>query len=154
MSGIVNQMASQDARLAVSGANATFHDDEGNVMASIESWQSQVNVTNATYKPCGTSMERGVMTGTRITLTCSQIMVEDDKFIDMLLEGIETGVMPAFNFQGVIHGKTGGEGRIVYRQCVPDGNIDIQNVSTGDIIKRAWNFIVNEPVDMQSKLTR
>lgn len=44
------------------------------------------------------------------------------------------------------------DGRYVFRSCVPDGNIDIANVRTGDIITRAWSFRVNEPPDLQSLL--
>lgn len=44
------------------------------------------------------------------------------------------------------------DGRYVFRQCVPDGNIDIANVKTGDIITRAWSFRVNEPPDLQKEL--
>lgn len=44
------------------------------------------------------------------------------------------------------------DGRYVFRSCVPDGNIDIANVKTGDVITRAWSFRVNEPPDLQSLL--
>lgn len=44
------------------------------------------------------------------------------------------------------------DGRYIFRSCVPDGNIDIANVKTGDVITRAWSFRVNEPPDLQSLL--
>jgi hypothetical protein len=44
------------------------------------------------------------------------------------------------------------DGRYVFRQCVPDGNIDIANVRTGEVITRAWSFRVNEPPDLQNEL--
>lgn len=40
-----------------------------------------------------------------------------------------------------------------YRGCVPDGNIDLQGASVGDIIKRAWNMVVNDPPELQKLLT-
>ena len=40
-----------------------------------------------------------------------------------------------------------------YRQCVPSGTIDLQNLSVGDIIKRAWSLFVNEPPELQKLLT-
>ncbi len=44
------------------------------------------------------------------------------------------------------------DGRYVFRDCVPDGSIDIANVSTGDVINRAWSFRVNMPPDLQEEL--
>ena len=44
------------------------------------------------------------------------------------------------------------DGRYVFRSCVPDGVIDIANVTPGDIINRSWSFRVNEPPDLQELL--
>ncbi|EMT38119.1 hypothetical protein TthWC1_2365 [Thermoanaerobacter thermohydrosulfuricus WC1] len=44
------------------------------------------------------------------------------------------------------------DGRYVFRDCVPDGNIDIANVKTGEIITRSWSFRVNQPPELQSQL--
>ena len=60
--------------------------------------------------------------------------------------------MPYWNFQGVIVGRNGSEQRVVYSECVPSGQIDLQNVTTGDVIKRSWNFAVNKPPALQSLL--
>ena len=44
------------------------------------------------------------------------------------------------------------EEQIVYRDCVPDGNIDIQNMQVGEMYKRPWSFVVNQPPELQSYL--
>ncbi len=44
------------------------------------------------------------------------------------------------------------DGRYVFRSCVPDGSIDIANVTSGDIINRSWSFRVNEPPELQELL--
>ncbi len=44
------------------------------------------------------------------------------------------------------------DGRYIFRDCVPDGNIDIANVKTGDVLNRAWSFRVNSPPELQSLL--
>jgi hypothetical protein len=44
------------------------------------------------------------------------------------------------------------DGRYIFRSCVPDGSIDIANVTSGDIINRSWSFRVNEPPDLQELL--
>ena len=44
------------------------------------------------------------------------------------------------------------DGRYIFRSCVPDGSIDIANVTSGDIINRSWSFRVNEPPELQGML--
>ena len=44
------------------------------------------------------------------------------------------------------------DGRYVFRECVPDGAIDIANVAPGDVLNRAWSFRVNEPPGLQDLL--
>jgi len=44
------------------------------------------------------------------------------------------------------------DGRYIFRDCVPDGAIDIANVTSGDIINRAWSFRVNSIPDLQELL--
>lgn len=86
------------------------------------------------------------------TLTFTEIVVEDGEFITDLLAGMKSGEMPSWNFQGVIKGRNGSEERLVYNDCVPSGNIDLQNVTVGDLIKRQWSLFVNGAVNQQGKL--
>lgn len=44
------------------------------------------------------------------------------------------------------------DGRYIFRGCVPDGDIDIANVSPGEIIQREWTFRCNEAPELQSLL--
>lgn len=44
------------------------------------------------------------------------------------------------------------DGRYVFRNCVPDGDIDIANIASGEIVNRAWSFRVNDPPDLQELL--
>lgn len=44
------------------------------------------------------------------------------------------------------------DGRYIFRGCVPDSNIDIANVRSGDVIQRQWSFRVNEQPEFQSLL--
>jgi len=60
--------------------------------------------------------------------------------------------MPEWSFQGVVQGRNGSEQRMVYRDVVPSGTIDLQNLSVGDVIKRAWSLFVNSPPELQSLL--
>ena len=62
--------------------------------------------------------------------------------------------MPEWNFSGVLKRNEGEEERVVYRNCVPNGDIDIQNVTPGELVKRSWTFQCNAMPEMQSKLRR
>lgn len=44
------------------------------------------------------------------------------------------------------------DGRYIFRSCIPDGAIDIANVTPGDVLNRAWSFRVNEPPELQELL--
>lgn len=92
------------------------------------------------------------MTGYKVTLTFSQITIEDDAFIEDMFAMMHSGQQPNWNLQGVVYGRNGSEQRMNYRGCVPDGNIDLQGASVGDIIKRAWNMVVNDPPELQKLL--
>ena len=88
-----------------------------------------------------------------MTLTFTEVVVTDERFISELFDGMVSGNMPSWNFQGVVKGRNGSEQRMNYRQCVPSGAIDLQNVTVGDLLKRAWSMFVNEPPELQKLLT-
>lgn len=44
------------------------------------------------------------------------------------------------------------DGRYIFRDCVPDGAIDIANVEMGEVITREWSFRVNVPPGLQDEL--
>ena len=115
-------------------------------------YQAQVNVTNTKFQPLGDPQEHEIFTSYGQTLTFTEIVVEDGEFITDLLAGMKSGEMPSWNFQGVIKGRNGSEERLVYNDCVPSGNIDLQNVTVGDLIKRQWSLFVNGAVNQQGKL--
>ena len=83
----------------------------------------------------------------------TQVVVEDDQFIVELFEAMESGITPCWDFQGTLTGLNGSEERVVYRDCLPSGQVDLQNTAVGDVIKRAWNFFVNRPPKLQSLLS-
>lgn len=63
-----------------------------------------------------------------------------------------SGSNAVLELPGVIKGRNGSEERLVYNDCVPSGNIDLQNVTVGDLIKRQWSLFVNGAVNQQGKL--
>lgn len=149
----VNESPAVDVRKVMSGKDGCLYDGDGNMMATMESFSAQANVTNATFQPLGSAMERSAMTSYRVNLTMSEIVVYDNDFFVKIMKGLRTGVMPVFNFRGMVRNPYNGtKEQVVYRDCVPDGSIDIQNMTTGELYKRSWNFICNNPPELQSKM--
>lgn len=150
---MINNRAIIDTRKVLSGKDGGLFSLDGTLLASCETYQAQVNVTNAKYQPLGDAQEHEVFTGFGVTLNFTEIVVEDEQFLKELVEAMQKGEMPIWNFQGVLKGRNGTEERMIYRQVVPSGTIDLQNVTVGDVIKRAWSMFVNEPPELQSFLT-
>ena len=150
---IVNTAPTSDVRKVMSGKDGALYDEDGNLLVSIESYQSHVAITNQTYQPLGNAQERSTMTSYRVTLTFSEIVVEDSRFFKMIMDGMKNHRMPVLNFRGMVRSPyDDSEEQIVYRDCVPDGTIDIQNMQPGELYKRSWSWIVNQPPELQSLL--
>ncbi len=149
---IVNTQGIANAKKVLSGKDGALYNDKGKLLASMDTFQAQVNVTNAKYQPLGDPKEHEVLISYGQTLTFTETVVEDNEFISGLLAGLTNGEAPSWNFQGVLKGRNGSEERFVYNDCVPSGNIDVQNVTTGDMIKRQWSLFVNGDINVQGKL--
>lgn len=148
----INNRAAGGSRFALSGKDGAFYDDDGNMLATVDSFSANVNVTNAKYTAIGDSQEHETFSSFSVSLTMSQIVIEDDKFIQQFIKGLQSGTMPRWNFQGVLYGVNGSEERMIYRECIPSGQVDLQKVSAGETIKRSWNFFVNRPPELQKML--
>lgn len=149
----INEKASADARHARTGKDAGLYDGNGNLLASTESFVSKVAYNNAKYAPLGDPQEHETSNSYGITITVTEIVIEDAEMFKTLMESMKSGITPQFVFQGVLVGLNGSEERVVYREVIPSGDIDLQNISNGDVIKRNWNFFVNGKPDLQKELT-
>lgn len=144
-----------DVRRVFSGKDAVILDaGTGELLATVDSFQAQVSFTNTTFQPLGSPISQEFMTSYACTLTISQCLVEDDKFIQDVFAFFEGGRhAPMWDFASVIEGYDGSQSRYVFRDCVPSGNLDLHNITIGDIVKRSWNLHVNTPPNMQRLLT-
>lgn len=147
-----NERAAGDSRHARTGKDGAFYSKDGVLLASVEQFTSHVNWNNAKYSVLGDAQEHETANTFSVNLTMSQIVIEDDEFIIDLMKAMETQIMPVWDFQGSLLGRNGSEERVIYRDCVPSGQVDIQNVSVGDVIKRNWNLFVNRAPSLQSLL--
>lgn len=148
-----NNRAAQDSRHARTGKDGAFYSDDGVLLASVSQFTSNVNFSNAKYSVLGDMQEHESASTYSVSLTIEQIVIEDDQFIQELMENMANGDAPHWNFQGSLLGRNGSEERIMYRDVLPSGQVDLQNVTTGDVVKRNWNFFCNRPPKLQKLLT-
>lgn len=148
-----NPRAVVDTRHARTGKDGAVYNKDGVLIASTESFTSQVNFNNSKYSVLGDAQEHETPNTFSVNITMSQLVIEDDAFIQEIYEAMETQVMPSWDIQGSLLGLNGSEERVVYRDCVPSGQIDLQNLAVGDVIKRNWNLFVNRPPKLQNLLT-
>ena len=112
-------------------------------LAEVDTFQAQLSPANTDYQPVGSALVYAVNTGYSVTLTLTEAVVRDDVMLTELITDLQNRYFPAFDFQGKMRRRDGQAERVVYRNCVPDGSIDLQNLTPGEIIKRAWSFRVN-----------
>lgn len=153
MPGVRNVRAAGDTRHARTGKDGLFYDKDGNILASVESFTSSVTYNNAKYTVIGDGQEHETANTFSVSLTMTQIVIESDKFITELIKAMREQEMPVWGFKGTLRGRNGSEEIVTYDECIPSGQIDLQNVSVGDVIKRNWNFFVNQAPSLQSALT-
>jgi len=145
------------AAYARSGKDGLLYSEDGKtLLATVDQFTSKANFANLDYKPLGVMVGQKVPNGVTVTLTFSQYVVEDDQLFEELMEFINTGTLPKWNFVGVLNedGYTdeGKAQRIVYSNCVPDGEIDLQNITPGELVKRSWTFSCNSAPCLQDSL--
>jgi hypothetical protein len=117
-------------------------------LAEVDTFQAQLSPANTDYQPVGSALIYSVNTGYSITLTLTEAVVRDDVMLEELINDIQRGYFPGFDFQGKMRRRDGQAQRIVYRWCIPDGTVDLQNLTPGEIIKRAWSFRCNASPEM------
>lgn len=145
----INNRAAGDSRYAKTGKDGAFYNSDGVLLASVESFTSNVTFNNVKYNVLGDPQEHEAPNSYSVILTMTQILVEDDLFIKEIFQAMKTGTVPCWNFQGSIKGPGDkNEERVVYRDCVPSGQIDLQNIVVGEVVKRVWNFYVNRPPEL------
>lgn len=149
----INNRAAADARHARTGKDGGLYNEDGVLFASMESFNSKATYNNAKYNVLGDPQEHETANSYGITLSFTEIVVEDIDLFMELVDAMNNGETPNWTFQGVLQGRNGSEERVVYRDCIPSGDIDLQNIANGDTIKRAWSLYVNGKPTLQKRLS-
>lgn len=150
---MLNTRASTDARHSRSGADAMLYNEDGEPMCQVDSFQVKANFSNSKYNPIGQRLGLETNGTVDVTITISEIVVLDGYLFNKVIEAVQNGESPVMTLDGVIEGRNGSQERITYRECIFSGDNDLQNVSTGDNLKRNYNLHCNGRPEPRSRLT-
>ena len=87
---IRNERAAGDSRHARTGKDGAFYSEDGVLLATVDTFTSNVNYNNAKYSVLGDAQEHETANTFAVNLTMSQIVVEDDQFFVEVMEALET----------------------------------------------------------------
>ena len=112
-------------------------------LAEINTYAVTMNVNTSEKQPVGSILVHRIPTGVSFDLTFTEMVVRDDLIMEPLLEAIQNGQLPSYNFQGTAYKPDGQEQRIAFNDAVPNGTFGIQNLTPGEVIEREQSFALN-----------
>ena len=121
-------------------------------MAQVDTFQVQASISNTDYQPVGSILSYAVPTGVSFSLTFSEAVISDQYVAKPIIDAIKDGKIPTFDFAGVCERPDGQKQRMTFKRCVPDGSIDLMNLTPGDILKRSFSFRINSVPDYLASL--
>ena len=83
-----NNRGPVDTRHLTTGKDGMLFNESGELLATMETYQSQTNYTNATYQPLGDAQEHSVMSSYKVTLTFTECVVESSAMFQELFESM------------------------------------------------------------------
>ena len=141
-------MTGHDGRLYVTVGGKSV------LMANVDTFQAQMNFSNIDFNPVGDRLTYAVPGNISVSLTLTEAVITDDITIGPLLDAIAAGKKPTWDFRGTLDREYDSQQEdITYSNCVPDGSWDVQNLTPGDVLKRALNFRVNSIPKRLKQLT-
>lgn len=148
----INNSGSRDVRRLFSGKDGAIFSEDGELLATITAWQAQCSFTNANYQPLGDAQVHQHMTSYEVSLTITEAVIETSRFVQDVYNWALEGYVVNWTFRGQIVGWKGSAESVVFRDCTPSGQIDLQNMQPGDLMQRSWNLHVNGKVELQTLL--
>ena len=135
-----------DTRQLMSGKDGFMYinvNGQDYFMAQVDTFQVQASISNSDYQPVGSVLSYAVPTGVSFTLTFSEAVISDQYVAKPIIDAIAEGHFPMFDFAGLCERPDGQTQRMTFKNCVPDGSVDLMNLTPGDILKRSFSFRIN-----------
>lgn len=146
-----------DPRKVMTGHDGRLYvtvDGKSVLMANVDTFQSQMNFSNIDFNPVGDRLTYAIPGNISVSLTITEAVVTDDITLGPVLDAIAAGKKPTYDFRGCLDREYDSQQEdISYQTCVPDGTWDVQNLTPGDVLKRALGFRVNSIPKKLKQLT-
>ena len=139
-------MTGKDGRLFVEAGGVNVF------LAEINTYSVNMNVNTAEKQPVGSILVHRIPTGVTFDLTYTEMVIRDDLIMEPLLEAIQNGQLPVYNFQGVAYKPDGSEQRLSFNNAVPNGTFGLQTLTPGEVIEREQSFALNAIPEFISSL--
>lgn len=150
----LNTSAPTDARHSRTGKDAMLYDTASGIpFAQVDSFTTKASFNTYNYNPLGWNRELKADGSVGVSITISEIVVLDGDLFNAVIAAVQNGESPVMDLDGVIVGRNNSEERVTYRECLFDGDNDIQNVSTGDVLKRSLSLWCNGNIEQSSQLS-
>lgn len=130
-------MTGKDGRLFVEFKGKNYF------LAEINTYAVNMNVNTTEKQPVGSILVHRIPTGVTFDLTYTEMVIRDDLIMEPLLEAIQKGEVPVYNFQGVAYKPDGQEQRLAFNNAVPNGTFGLQSLTPGEVIEREQSFALN-----------
>ncbi len=113
-------------------------------LAEINEYKVSMNINSTEYQGVGSIIVGTVPTGVTFDLTFTEAVIRDDLIISPLLKAIANGYVPVYNFQGLMQKPdSSSEERLTLNNAMPNGTIDLQSLTPGEVVKRQQSFRLN-----------
>lgn len=129
-------LSGKDGRIYVTVGGTTYF------LAEAASFTAALNPVNADVQPMGSALIGAVPTGYTVTISMNEYVVRDDVIIEPIINALKNGGNPVFDFQGVLDRTMidGQESRQTFRNCVPDGTVNLMSMTPGEVVQRETSF--------------
>lgn len=135
-----NVVTGKDGEIWVSTDGTNFV-----LIGEAESFSAEMNVTTSDVQPLGSLLIYGAETGVSFTISMSEIVIRDDLMMKELTQNLyyNDHILPQFNLRAKLSHKDGTFHEQVFRDCKPDGTVNLISLTPGEVVKRPWTFRVN-----------
>ena len=151
-------MATPDISKVVTGKEARLYitlKGKSYLFAEAVQFTAALNPVNQDVQFLGDPLIGAVFSGYTVTLSVKEYVVRDDLIIKPLLDAISKGESISWDFQGVLDRTKidKKESRQTFRNCIPDGTINLLSVTPGEVVQRETSFRGNARPELVKALT-
>ena len=119
-------------------------------LAECESFKASLSFTNMDFQTMGSQQVQALNMSFTVSVELTEIVIRDDVMLRPIFDYLKTGNIPYFDICGKANRRSDNKhNRQVYRNCIPDGSLDLLSLQPGEIIKRAWQFRCNATPELQ-----